>query len=160
MYDGSKSRDRSHYEQFKTYHESFYKHVEPTGATPFSKPARDRALHAVAIAMLRLSEPMLNDGDSAKDFVREAYASKIEEIRNFLVARSKSIADRIDAHMEDESPIIAEEVNAVFEDWERMAKESPARFNYGDRYIGGSRPEGDDRRLLRVFKDGVPKFCG
>ena len=35
MYDGSKSRDRSHYEQFKPYHESFYKHVEPTGATPF-----------------------------------------------------------------------------------------------------------------------------
>lgn len=35
MYDGSKSRDRSHYEQFRAYHESFYKHVEPTGATPF-----------------------------------------------------------------------------------------------------------------------------
>ena len=37
MYDGSKSRDRSHYEQFRAYHESFYKHVEPTGATPFFK---------------------------------------------------------------------------------------------------------------------------
>ena len=49
MYDGSKSRDRSHYEQFVGYHESFYKHVEPTGVTPFSKPARDRALHAIII---------------------------------------------------------------------------------------------------------------
>ena len=52
MYDGSKSRDRSHFEQFKPYHESFYKYVEPTGATPFSKPARERALHAVVIALL------------------------------------------------------------------------------------------------------------
>ena len=53
MYDGSKSRDRSHYEQFKAYHECFYRYVEPTGATPFSKPARDTALHAVLISMMR-----------------------------------------------------------------------------------------------------------
>ena len=32
MYDASKSRDRSHFEQFKQYHESFYRYVEPTGA--------------------------------------------------------------------------------------------------------------------------------
>src|SRR5690606_10366833 len=42
LYDGSKSRDRSHYEQFRSYHESFYRYVEPTGATPFSEPARER----------------------------------------------------------------------------------------------------------------------
>ena len=51
MYDGSKSRDRSHYEQFKSYHESFYKHVEPTGDTPFSKPALERAIHSVVISL-------------------------------------------------------------------------------------------------------------
>ena len=54
MYDASKSRDRSHYEQFKGYHESFYRHVEPTGVTPFSKPARERALHAVVISGARV----------------------------------------------------------------------------------------------------------
>jgi superfamily II DNA or RNA helicase len=37
LFDGSKSRDRSHYEQFKAYHDSFYKYVEPTGVTPYSK---------------------------------------------------------------------------------------------------------------------------
>ena len=41
QYDATKSRDRSHYEQFRAYHESFYRFVEPTGATPFSKPARE-----------------------------------------------------------------------------------------------------------------------
>ncbi|NLK73318.1 MAG: helicase, partial [Clostridiales bacterium] len=50
LYDGAKSRDRSHYEQFKAYHESFYKYVEPTVVTPFAKPARDRALHAVIVS--------------------------------------------------------------------------------------------------------------
>ena len=43
QYDATKSRDRSHYEQFRAYHDSFYRFVEPTGATPFSKPARERA---------------------------------------------------------------------------------------------------------------------
>ena len=33
QYDATKSRDRSHYEQFRSYHESFYRFVEPTGAT-------------------------------------------------------------------------------------------------------------------------------
>ncbi|WP_334295838.1 helicase-related protein [Aminipila luticellarii] len=54
QYDATKSRDRSHYERFRAYHESFYRFVEPTGATPFSKPARERALHAVVTAMLSL----------------------------------------------------------------------------------------------------------
>jgi ATP-dependent helicase YprA (DUF1998 family) len=53
QYDATKSRDRSHYERFRAYHESFYRFVEPTGATPFSKPARERALHAVLTAIFR-----------------------------------------------------------------------------------------------------------
>lgn len=49
LYNASRPRDRSHYEQFKGYHESFYRYVEPTSVTPFSPPALDRALHAVVI---------------------------------------------------------------------------------------------------------------
>ena len=34
MYDGGKSRDRSHYEQFRPYHESFYRHGGTDGCHP------------------------------------------------------------------------------------------------------------------------------
>ena len=36
LYNQAKNRDRSHYEGFKDYHQSYYKHVESTSVTPFS----------------------------------------------------------------------------------------------------------------------------
>ncbi len=53
LYNSGRPRDRSHYEQFRGYHEAFYGAVEPTSVTPFSPPALDRALHAVLIIAAR-----------------------------------------------------------------------------------------------------------
>ena len=39
-----KPRDRSHYERFAAYHQSFYRSVEATSVTPFSPRALDRGL--------------------------------------------------------------------------------------------------------------------
>lgn len=50
----AKPRDRSHYERFGPYHESFYRFVEATSVTPFSAPALDRGLAGVVVALGRL----------------------------------------------------------------------------------------------------------
>ena len=47
------TRDRSHYEQFRSYHERLYAQVEPTSVTPYSTPVLERALHAVMVAYIR-----------------------------------------------------------------------------------------------------------
>ena len=39
-----KPRDRSHYERFAAYHETFYRSVEATSVTPFSPRALDKAV--------------------------------------------------------------------------------------------------------------------
>ncbi|PHR90087.1 MAG: hypothetical protein COA78_35415 [Blastopirellula sp.] len=46
-------RDRSHYERFAAFHESFYRSVEATSVTPFSPRALDRGLAGTLIALVR-----------------------------------------------------------------------------------------------------------
>ena len=53
LYNHSKSKDRSHYETFKNYHQSFYQFVEQVSVTPFSSGARKRALAAIFVSLVR-----------------------------------------------------------------------------------------------------------
>lgn len=62
IYTASKPRDRSHFEKFRSYHERLYAQVEPTSVTPFSRPALDRAVHAVIASYVR----QLGDSDQAE----------------------------------------------------------------------------------------------
>jgi hypothetical protein len=57
LYSPSKPRDRSHYEDFKAYHQAIYRHVEPTSVTPYALPARERTLHASLVAVIRHALP-------------------------------------------------------------------------------------------------------
>lgn len=53
LYSAAKPRDRSHYESFKAYHRGIYREVEPTSVTPWALPARERALHAAFVILVR-----------------------------------------------------------------------------------------------------------
>jgi hypothetical protein len=63
----AKPRDRSHYERFRTYHESFYRFVEAQSLTPFSGPALDRGLTGTLVAMSRLGDPKLTPPEGILD---------------------------------------------------------------------------------------------
>ncbi len=54
-----KPRDRSHYERFRHYHQTFYRSVEVSSVTPFSARALDRGLAGALVALARHSEAML-----------------------------------------------------------------------------------------------------
>lgn len=70
VYNLHKPRDRSHFEHFIAYHESFYRYVEATSVTPFSLPALDRALGSLVVGMVRHSgSPTLAAPRGAKEHV-------------------------------------------------------------------------------------------
>lgn len=151
MYDGSKSRDRSHYEQFKPYHESFYKHVEPTGATPFSKPARERALHAVMIAMVRVLEEELSTEKGAAKFNRKDYSARIVKLKEYIIGRASDISKRLNMEMVDDSSEIALEIDFVFEKWEQLAENfDEEHFYYGEKFLI-KEPDNGEGRLMKPF---------
>jgi hypothetical protein len=66
LFSATKPRDRSHYEDFRAYHESIYRHVEPTSLTPYALPARERTLHAAIVAVVRHAT-RFNGNTSARD---------------------------------------------------------------------------------------------
>ena len=69
-----KPRDRSHYERFRHYHETFYRSVEVSSVTPFSARALDRGLAGAMVALARHVEPLLTppQGVEKIDAVRTA----------------------------------------------------------------------------------------
>ncbi len=54
-----KPRDRSYYERFRHYHETFYRSVEAGSVTPFAARALDRGMAGALVALARHAETQL-----------------------------------------------------------------------------------------------------
>lgn len=67
-----KPRDRSHYERFRHFHETFYRSVEVGSVTPFSARALDRGFAGALVALARHARPELT---------KPRGAEQIEEVR-------------------------------------------------------------------------------
>lgn len=67
-YYRNSARNVSHFENFRPYHESFYRFVEPTSVTPYTYQSRLRALHAALVIALRHSCRSLLANDRAAKF--------------------------------------------------------------------------------------------
>lgn len=79
LYGSNKSRDRSHFERFQSYHQRLYAEVEPISVTPFSIAVLKRSLPAVLVAHTRQISPNNLQPNPMPDAV--------EEITKILSAR-------------------------------------------------------------------------
>lgn len=112
VYNLHKPRDRSHYEHFMAYHESFYRYVEAQSVTPFSLPALDRSLASVVVGLVRhRGRPQLAAprGAEKAELIGEAIDGVAEvvferaraqmlvsgtELSQYVAGRSKAIVDK------------------------------------------------------------------
>ena len=121
LFNAARSRDRSHYEAFKSYHSAIYRQVESTSVTPFSPRARDRGLHAVLVALARVTIPGLADNTSARA------VSDYDEELNLLV---EAILRRVEAVEPDAVESTAAELEGILEQWRTRAMTvADLRFN-------------------------------
>lgn len=115
MYNRGHSRDRSHYEQFLTYHSAMYKYVESTSITPFSERSIDRALHGVYVSLCRQLIDELRSNEDAHNF-----NDVIPQVENIEAYISKVVRE-IDPQEYDS---ILNELQNIRETWSDLAKDS------------------------------------
>ncbi|MFJ9029300.1 helicase-related protein [Streptomyces sp. NPDC102274] len=90
MLNSSRSRDRSHYENFLHFHSALYREVESTSVTPFSSRARERGLHAVIVALARILIPAARPNEGAGSI--EEFREELDEVvRTALLARVAAV---------------------------------------------------------------------
>lgn len=121
VFNSARSRDRSHYESFLPFHQSLYRAVEATSATPFAARARDRGLHGVLVALARL----LID-DLASD--TSAHLAGINY--DPLTELSKIISERVKHTASEEIQATIDQVDDLLEVWTSEAAAKPnMRYN-------------------------------
>lgn len=152
QYDATKNRDRSHYEQFRAYHESFYRFVEPTGATPFSKPARERALHAVLVSIIR-QQAGLNEDKDAVNFDSEYFSDIVSGAEQFILDRIKNINKRVDSGVNYDADEVICEMSSFITEWQTkvdLCLEANVPLFFGRRFMVNP-PGTDMKRLLKPY---------
>ena len=114
VYLPSKPRDRSHYERFVPYHSTLYRQVEPTSVTPFAQPARDRALHAALVSLVRHKAGLSRRQDAGRFSLT---TPNIERIATILKKRVTLIDPR-------ELEATAAQIDRLFRQWDAWAMEN------------------------------------
>ena len=142
LYNQNRSRDRSHYENFKQYHQAIYRFVEPTSVTPYSKRCRDRSLPGLIIGIARHVVDMPSPVDLS-DFE--------QEIRIIL----QSYVERASEHStsNDYGDEIEQQIQKIFNIWYRKIEEAEENNKKLD--WGTIIPRGDELPLLDVFGTNI-----
>lgn len=107
LYHPGRPRDKSYYEQFKSYHSKLYCNVEPTSVTPFSAPVRDRALHAIVFGLTRLTQSDEYNENPPK-FPEDHIVERVKEI----------ITNKIKKTDPEELDDTIKRLNEIFQQWE------------------------------------------
>jgi hypothetical protein len=141
-YYKSQTSSLSHYENFRSYHESFYRYVEPTSLTPFTYQALKKALHAALIIAMRMSDISLTSNGSA-DFFNSSNEN-VQQIIEILKARIRNaIEGPYDSELQRQDQCLKltatlDMLETLVEEWFHYARESKEtkrqlHFNCRDR---------------------------
>ncbi|QNP72481.1 DNA helicase [Streptomyces roseirectus] len=109
MLNATRSRDRSHYENFAHFHSALYREVESTSVTPFSARARERGLHAVIVALARILVPAARENEAA---------GRVESYEHLLYEEIKPVLlERVRAVTQEEAGAVARAFDEFVEWW-------------------------------------------
>ncbi|MDC7724457.1 DISARM system helicase DrmA [Priestia megaterium] len=136
LFNSMRSRDLSHFERFKSFHEAMYRHVEPTSITSFAPGSIERGLTGLVVGMIRQTDDYLTKESGAIHFEENSIT---DEILEFVAERAKKTG-------EIETDLIKHEVIKIYQWWaERAIQEEKLSYRY-------NKEHGRVRHILRDFK--------
>jgi hypothetical protein len=138
-YYRDQARSLSHYESFRPYHEAFYRFVEPTSVTPYTYQARQRALHAALVIVMRHARIGLAGNDDSATF-DPGHAAVDKAIREFKQRCGQSASDgsqtaEIDAHVDSLVAAWRNEVERCRVSRRALRYQVPGSDNAADRLL-------------------------
>lgn len=143
LFSPARPRDRSHYESFLPYHAALYKAVEPTSVTPFSIPARARALHADLVMLAR----------HAQGWTENDQAGKFDPADPDWLSLIGQFLERVERSDPEELDQIGRHIQELESAWTQRAVTATS--------VGGLRYRSTGKQhvgLLRSFEDDGPEW--
>ena len=123
LYSPAKPRDRSHYENFTSFHAAPHRLVEPTSVTPGSEQALKRALHASIVIAVRhsIEQMRTNAGAHSFDPTEPETSVVLEGLRSRLL---RCYSDEEGRSLEQGQ--IQNQFDEVVSQWYERAQQAPA----------------------------------
>jgi hypothetical protein len=114
-----KPRDRSHYERFRYYHETFYRSVEVSSVTPFSARALDRGFAGALVGLARHAVPQLTPPQGVELITDVRAALELRLLAAFLErVRQQPFAD--EAEREECLRSVQNRVVDLLDSWRKI----------------------------------------
>ena len=144
LYNSSRARDRSVYEQFGNYHKRLYAQVEPLSVTPFAIQTMEKGLMGAFVALYRLLGP----SNSTPQQIDESRFNKVADVFRERIAKLDSSSARV----ED----FENRIRKLKADWERY---SPIQWQYDPGQENG-KSDNQSTALLRRRPERLDHIAG
>jgi hypothetical protein len=121
IYNVHKPRDRSHYERFEIYHDTFYRSVEVTSVTPFSPRALDKGLAGTMVGLARHSLAPMTPPRGAAQILAERL--RLDPVVDALAERAQGHSTLPPAEADLVRQRVRERTLDLLDEWSKEAME-------------------------------------
>ena len=149
LLNAHKPRDRSHYERFRHYHETFYRSVEAASVTPFSARALDRGFAGALVGLARHAEAKLTPPRGAQG-IADVRAGLERRLLEWFAGRAGQQPFADEAEHEERRSDVRGRVTDLLDSWCAVVEDYRAEnvsVQYQKYERGGGQP------LLREMLD-------